>query len=74
MNPDVVEIIKQWLREHGYDGLFCPSEWEEDNCGCGLDDFMPCGLIGGCGMTEQCRAAYRHSDGMFHLEKEEANA
>ena len=32
-------IIKIYLEEKGYDGL-CHRETE---CGCGLDDFAPCG-------------------------------
>jgi hypothetical protein len=32
----VKEIVKDWLKGHGYEGL-C-----EDECGCGLDDFAPC--------------------------------
>ena len=32
-------IIKQWLVEHEMDGLCDP----DTECGCGLDDFAPCG-------------------------------
>lgn len=41
MNPKditIKEIVRQWLEANGYDGL-CESEVE---CGCPLDDFMPC--------------------------------
>lgn len=34
----VKSIMADWLREHGYDGL-----WNENECGCTVDDFMPCG-------------------------------
>jgi len=40
-------IVKQWLRDNGYDGLY------NDDCGCTLDDFAPCGEI--CG---DCVAGY----------------
>jgi hypothetical protein len=33
---DCREIIEKYLRDNGYAGL-CAEE-----CGCGLDDFMPC--------------------------------
>jgi len=42
--PDVREIVKRWLQEHGYDGLtnLC-------DCGCELDDLMPCSNdVSGC--------------------------
>lgn len=42
------EIVAEWLREHGYDGL-C-----RDTCGCGLDDLMPCGEPG-----DDCVPAYK---------------
>lgn len=35
---DLHEIVKEWLVENGYDGL-CHSDSE---CGCSVDDFMPC--------------------------------
>ena len=47
---DVKEIVGQWLRLNGFDGL-CNAELE---CGCSVDDLAPC-----CTMNEDCRAAYR---------------
>ena len=35
----VRDIIEKYLRENGHAGLYNP----EISCGCGLDDFMPCG-------------------------------
>ena len=43
------QIIEAYLREHGFDGLWCPGE-----CACLLDDLMPCGE--GCG---SCEPGYR---------------
>jgi hypothetical protein len=43
---NVKEIVLQWLKANGYDGLFI------DDCGCVLDDLMPCAAAyygdGGC--------------------------
>jgi hypothetical protein len=49
-------IVGQWLVERGYDGLCLPLV----ECGCGLDDFMPCGEPG-----TSCEAAYKDEDGMY---------
>ena len=35
---DIREIVRLWLEQNGYDGLYWP--WLE--CGCFLDDLMPC--------------------------------
>ena len=45
----VKEIVKKYLIEHGYDGLYSSGE-----CACKLDDFMPCGCEG----IELCEAGY----------------
>jgi len=36
---DCKTIIFDWLRAHNFDGLCEPAI----ECGCGLDDFAPCG-------------------------------
>ena len=46
----VREIIINFLKENGYDGLYF------DNCGCGFDDFIPCHSA-----CDQCSPAYAHS-------------
>jgi len=43
------EIVRQWLDEHGYDGLY-----REGECGCLKDDLMPCD-----NPSEHCEAGYR---------------
>jgi hypothetical protein len=49
---NVREIVDQWLRENEYDGL-CTL-----NCGCPLDDLMPCGKP-----EAECRPGYNNVDG-----------
>ena len=54
--PDVQAILRAWLKEHNYDGL-CNPELE---CGCGLDDFVPCNgspMYGG--IQADCQPAHR---------------
>lgn len=46
---ELFDITKKWLEENGYDGL---SLLEED-CGCALEDFMPC-----CEPSPRCEAGY----------------
>lgn len=46
----VARIVGAWLREHGYDGLY------REECGCLLDDLIPCGGEG----IDDCMAGYRH--------------
>ncbi len=36
------EIIEDWLKQHGYDGLYA------SNCGCNLADLIPCCDYEGC--------------------------
>lgn len=43
------EIVQKYLVDRGFDGL-C-----SDECGCLLEDFMPCGEPG-----EDCKPGYRH--------------
>jgi hypothetical protein len=53
MNDDgktVAGIVADWLREHGYEGLY----WQSGDCGCELADLMPCGEP-----NPSCKAGYR---------------
>ncbi|WP_419600656.1 hypothetical protein [Thiolapillus sp.] len=36
-NPDCRDMVAAYLRQSGFDGLFC------EECGCSVDDLMPCG-------------------------------
>ncbi len=59
----VREIIIAHLRQVGADGL-C-----SDNCGCGIDDLMPCegeSVDGGCRECIPAREAIANEAGEFH--------
>ena len=65
---NVKEIIEKYLKDNGFDGL-CNSDSE---CGCDLEDLMPCDNE--CG---DCEPAYKHkcpegheSDWLMTLSKE----
>lgn len=46
------EIAKQWLEQNEYDGLVNIDA----PCGCGVDDFMPCGEP-----SELCEAGHEEN-------------
>ena len=45
---NVQEIVKEYLKDNGYDGLYSRS------CGCRIDDLMPCSS----GETWNCKPGY----------------
>ena len=45
------EIIRKYLVEHQYDGLYT------EDCGCCLDDLLPCDYS-----PSDCKPGYRHID------------
>jgi len=49
INPNVAQIVKAYLVEHGYDGIYA-----EDECACLIDDLMPCGEP-----CDRCIAGYK---------------
>jgi hypothetical protein len=60
---NVKEIIKNYLKEHGYDGLWSD---QGDYCGCQVDDLCPCdepNLYG-------CVAAHMRDDNLLYPRKE----
>jgi len=46
-----VDIVKEYLIKNGYEGLLN----EDEDCGCCVDDLMPCD-----GAYGQCSPAYKH--------------
>jgi len=59
---DCRDIIREYIMQSDYDGL-CNLDVE---CGCGLDDFMPCGED-----CMDCEPAYIHPDGGYSPHKPE---
>ena len=53
INMNIGEITIKFLTDHKYDGL-CNSDYE---CGCGVDDFAPCG-----DSFRNCKPAYKMKD------------
>lgn len=51
MDKTVKEIIEEYLKKNGYDGLYNA----DGNCGCCLDDLCPCGIEG----IENCKVGYK---------------
>ncbi len=49
-NPEIRNIVKEWLEKKEYDGLYL----EDVGCGCLLGDLMPC-----CTPDERCQAGYQ---------------
>lgn len=50
MSKNVIQIVRSYLEENGYDGLI--DDYGE--CGCLTDDLAPCGILG-----MSCKPAYR---------------
>lgn len=48
MRLDIKNILEQWLKENGYDGLY------RESCGCQVGDLMPCDEPGA-----DCKAGYK---------------
>jgi len=52
------EIVKKYLEENGYDGLYCHGE-----CGCLLDDLAPCDSD-----FTSCEPGYKHENAEYQGE------
>jgi hypothetical protein len=67
----VCAIVIEYLRAHGYDGLY------SDDCGCSLDDLMPCwgedidqcrpGVRGRCDLTDENGICEGCAEGKEHM-------
>jgi len=49
---EVKDIIKDWLEQKGYTGLY------SEECGCEIDDLMPC--AGMDNSYDRCHPGYKH--------------
>jgi len=58
----VRKIVREWLEQHGYDGLW--SDLGSDGCGCGIDDLFACGEVN----ADMCVAAHKGADELFYPE------
>jgi hypothetical protein len=47
-------IVRQWLEENGYDGLYSPA----GECGCPAEELAPC-----CEAWDDCEPGYRRDCG-----------
>jgi len=45
-----IEMIRSYLKQYGYDGLYCPN----GDCGCKARDLIPCSTFD----PEECSAGY----------------
>lgn len=54
---NVREIVEQYLKENGYDGLY----YSDVSCGCRIGDLQPCD-----GPCQDCIAGYKRSVPMDH--------
>lgn len=49
----VKKIVSNWLKKHGYDGLY--NSFTE--CGCLIEELMPCDYS-----CDDCKPGYKNSD------------
>lgn len=50
---NVKAMVKQWLEDNGYDGLYC----DIGECGCSKDDLFPCYREG----IASCKPGYKEA-------------
>ncbi len=69
--PTVLDIVKEYLQAHGYDGL-----WNEGNCACFVADLEPCGeSMTSCqpGYRAPCDGSCESGKCEFHIVAERPN-
>ena len=59
------EILIAGLKDMGADGLYNAMGDGEESCGCGLDDFAPCG-----GDYWECVPAKKRGNGYYPMEEQ----
>ena len=62
---EVKEMVKRYLMQNGFDGLYWDNG-EDEKCGCGVKDLFPCGEI-----YKDCIAAKKKDDKYYPAAKEE---
>lgn len=61
---DIQEIVKKWLIDNGFDGLF------SEVCGCEVADLIPCGEPGNCKAGYKVPCPPDCGEHKFHIAKE----
>ena len=62
---DVKTIVSEYLKENGYDGLYCEADY--DGCGCHLGDLFPCDNK----WSLNCKPGYKAHDGVGWIIQED---
>ena len=56
MTPNIKQMVADYLKANGYDGLY--NTIGSEGCGCEIGELFPCSDINvSC---EECRAGYKH--------------
>lgn len=67
--PCVKEILVEWLRSHGFDGLFFEGE-----CACTVDDLAPCDSCFGDCVPGYCTPCNCGEGCAFHISRDKPTA
>ncbi len=64
-HPSIIDEIKKWLKENGYDGLS-----DDVLCGCNIDNLLLCENQD---CLKSCYPAYLNKKGKLRLKKEQSD-